>query len=110
MTLNNADWSVFRLNECDTVAAPDLRSAINWYTKEYGINEAEAVDTMEAPHIRDTLEVVWTMESTLVEGVIDISGMERRRFGGDVYIAITFEALLAASKAVEPFIIATSEM
>lgn len=107
--MSKSHWKLFRLNEFDTVAAPDFESAVKWYMEEHQLNREETLDPAYEPHERSLMSTVLCLETTVIPEEERSLPLERVNIEGDTYVRVTLEKLLEQSDSTEPFVIATFE-
>lgn len=97
---------VFRLNDCDWVAAETLDQAVEWYMKETGLDREGALDPAHEPHECNLNETIW--------GTIDYLNDEEKQqaryykeWDGELYARIPFSRIIEKDYKGEPFIIAS---
>lgn len=100
---------IFRLNECDWVAANTLEEAIEWYLKETGLPEDEALD--EPYEVENPSKMMVTMEK------IDVYGTENKYAAleekylkkGELTYKVPGNELLDVDWEGKPFIFCSTE-
>lgn len=98
---------VFKLNDCDTVAAKSIEEAIKWYMREYGVDEDECEDDTECDIEKEEMLVDWD----------SLSDEEKKneqvtvKYGDTLYVHKTYEWVINNQYfGVEtPYLIASSE-
>lgn len=97
---------VFRLNDCDWVAAKSLKEAKEWYMNETGVSEDECDKDLECS-LEQTMSIMWGQlpeeEKHNVQEIYSV--------GGEEFVIRSFSWVLEKlnASATEPFLMASTE-
>lgn len=106
--MDKSNWKVFRLNECDSVAAPDFESAVKFYLEVTGLSKDDAIDESYAPYERSLNETIYIAEEELTDEERALP-LERELVEDVNYVQVSFERMLKHSDATKPYLIASYE-
>lgn len=105
---------VFKMDDCDWVAANTIEEATEFYLKETGV-EREEINPQEISLNACMWVEYWEDDvRDIIDGprneVFNHKGMELMRMGYSVYRRLTLEEVLKNGNHKEPFIIASTEL
>lgn len=86
--MNIENVFVYRICECDAVAAYSLEDAIEWYKKFTGV-ELDELYTYDDVEIVDKSDSVWSDED--MKEKITVGEIINREWNGEPFIAISYE-------------------
>lgn len=105
---------VFRLNECDWIAANSQEEAIEWYMNETGLDYKDAVDESfleESDVVKEGMwsEIVFCEEEGISIEEIEREGYKQKTINGETMVYVPFKKVLEIDKRTEPYFFCSTE-
>lgn len=100
---------IFKLNECDWVAANTLEEAIEWYLKETGLPEEDALE--EPYEIKNPSKIMVTLDKFVDDGTENkYAALEEKYLKeGELTYKVPANELLNIEWESKPFIFCSTE-
>jgi hypothetical protein len=107
---------VFKMNDCDWVAANSAEEAIKWYMKEFGVGRDEIYDELEEESLdREIWDYYNGKDRNVVLKMFQTNGDEivyndmQFRFNDGLQVLTSFKKIIGNSIETVPYIIASTE-